>query len=132
MFSDYQYPQALWKDIFYLENIIQSLLHEFGDEMTDLSDERLHQTLKEHLIKFESMISEHSLVDANFIEYFFRGEIMYISKFLKGLGNAANHPSFDLKQDLFLRCIGESAEFKTFISELSNIFEIDQNYRYDN
>jgi hypothetical protein len=45
MFSDYQYPQILWKDIFYLENITQSLLREFGDEMADLSDERLYQTL---------------------------------------------------------------------------------------
>jgi hypothetical protein len=123
MFSEYQYPQVFWKDVFYLENIIQSLLREFGDEMADLPDEKLHQTLKEHLIKFESMVSEHPFVDDGFVEYFFRREIMYISKFLNSFGNTANHPGFDLKQDLFLKCIRESAEFKIFIRRLSDTFE---------
>jgi hypothetical protein len=80
-------------------------------------------SIKELLIKFEAMTSEHFFVDADFVDYFFRREIMYISKFLNGFGNAANHLRFDIKQDLFLKCIRESAEFKIFIRRLSDTFE---------
>jgi hypothetical protein len=119
LFSDHVYSKDMWENIFYLENITQSILREFFENMINLPKEKLQWNLKEYILEYESMNSRHKSLDFKVIDNFLEHEIMYIFAFLNGADRMdmyKNEDAFLLRSEIFMNCIKESQKFKNFIT----------------
>jgi hypothetical protein len=118
LFSDYVYPEDMWEDIFYLENITQSILREFFEDMVNLPKEQLQWNLKTYILEYESIHNRCNVLDFKIIDTFLEHEIIYIFTFLNSVDRMdmyENNYAFLLKSEIFVNCTKESQKFKDFI-----------------
>lgn len=117
MFSDYEYPQSEWPQVFHLELSIQAIVREFWQEMVDVDDIVLRNELMAHL----SAAGVLARCEASVVNAFLNRETPCVAAVVQELNAAgvcdieARHPRFSLKMDVFRSSLKESPAFKAFV-----------------